>query len=491
MSTDKNNENNISMERKTSLKNENKYPSTEKNSRLSTSKYTPISKNADADLSVVDQWCEVRAKNVPERRSFHCSWNYNDHIYLFGGVNLKSGKNSEFYKINLSQPTPSWVKFLPKGAELIEPLAYCAYANFENEFYIIGGQDATLKQVNSIYKITPNVEDVNTLNSSSNKKDLPIDEQDKAVNTNDILSKIEVSNAPALDSHCCASYQDGILFFGGFSEGVYQNKLYLYDVKNKKVVLKNEGGSNGPKPRIGAACAIYLNNFYLFGGQCKEGKFLNDMWIYSLDTNKWEEVIVKIPDGSDPYYVIPSGRSGHSINLYNNEFYIFGGRTNNVMEVNELWKFNPKTKTYELMQESLIEQYDPYTEVETKKEGKKQGTLSFKNTSKSVKNLNEVKKKKTNIVTNEEYEESMHKCCPPLSVMKSSLIFGMDTENIHWKRMMHTLTTKSIQNSYVSIIGNIPTPRDGHSSIIFKNFMVVFGGDRNKFPMNDLYTFIL
>lgn len=475
------------------LKTSKIQPSTEKMSRLSTSKYTPLSRNTDVDLSIVDQWCEIRTKSIPSRRSFHCLWNINDFIYIFGGINLNSGKNQEFYKINLAQQTPSWMKFSPKGNECIQPLAYCGYASYKDCFYIIGGQDQALRQVNTIYRITPNV---NSFKENTKEYD---DEKGEIHNitiaSEDTIEKLNIPGSPYLEEHCAATCKEGILFFGGFNEGFFQNKLYLYDVDNKKVVVKHTGEGNCPSPRISSSCTMYLNDLYLFGGQDQDGKFLNDMWIYSLDNNTWTQVPEK--DHTENYYTYPSGRSGQTMNVYNNQIYIFGGRTNKIMEVNELWTFDPKKKTFDLLQESLIEQHE--NELVHDKEEKKHQTLknraSFSlkqslSTNRSYKLADITKKKKEKITFNETYEEAMYNCFPSLSLMKNSLIYGMDIENNNWKKMMFTLTNKSNQNNFVSIMGNIPTPRDGHTGIIYRNFLVVFGGDRNKFPLNDLYTFI-
>jgi hypothetical protein len=37
--------------------------------------------------------------------------------------------------------------------------------------------------------------------------------------------------------------------------------------------------------------------------------------------------------------------------------------------------------------------------------------------------------------------------------------------------------------------GAVPFPRDGHTANVYNDTMVIFGGDRNKFPFNDLFTF--
>ena len=37
--------------------------------------------------------------------------------------------------------------------------------------------------------------------------------------------------------------------------------------------------------------------------------------------------------------------------------------------------------------------------------------------------------------------------------------------------------------------GKRPPARDGHTGIVFDNFMIVFGGDRHQMPFNDTYVF--
>lgn len=37
------------------------------------------------------------------------------------------------------------------------------------------------------------------------------------------------------------------------------------------------------------------------------------------------------------------------------------------------------------------------------------------------------------------------------------------------------------------ITGNRPRPRDGHSSDLFGDYMIIFGGDRHHMPFNDLF----
>ena len=38
-------------------------------------------------------------------------------------------------------------------------------------------------------------------------------------------------------------------------------------------------------------------------------------------------------------------------------------------------------------------------------------------------------------------------------------------------------------------MGMIPQQRDGHTGIIYKNYLIIFGGDRHHMPFNDTYVF--
>lgn len=42
---------------------------------------------------------------------------------------------------------------------------------------------------------------------------------------------------------------------------------------------------------------------------------------------------------------------------------------------------------------------------------------------------------------------------------------------------------------YGIIKGRMPTARDGHSAVLLKNMIVVFGGDRHRMPFSDTFLF--
>lgn len=80
-------------------------------------KYTPLSRT-DFNLQVVDQWQEIRPKNPPKRRSFHSSFVYKDYLYIYGGLDILTGKLNDMLKLNLQSENPEWVEVIPEGNKL-------------------------------------------------------------------------------------------------------------------------------------------------------------------------------------------------------------------------------------------------------------------------------------------------------------------------------------------------------------------------------------
>lgn len=59
------------------------------------------------------------------------------------------------------------------------------------------------------------------------------------------------------------------------------------------------------------------------------------------------------------------------------------------------------------------------------------------------------------------------------------------------RQRLNALVAKTPNIDTSSKSNNLPTPRDGHSSLLYNSSIIIFGGDRNKYPYNDLYSFLL
>lgn len=213
---------------------------------------------------------------------------------------------------------------------------------------------------------------------------------------------------------------------------------------------------------------------------------------------------------------IPKPRSGHSMSIHNDMIYIFGGKTGNIRETNELWKFNPDPDycSFLLVHDTLIEQYSkkelesqiPAQEAENENqktfrilsrrdvENRENPLLNSKKFPKNQKKCNDTLRKSQMIYEFKQNIENEIVKSPKVSKMSKSTIYNLDTDMVLLQNRLHTLTSSNKlinQKETVSVEGLLPMPRDGHSALIFSDLIVVFGGDRNKFPFNDLHLFNL
>ena len=121
-----------------------------------------------------------------------------------------------------------------------------------------------------------------------------------------------VSNAsnfgPKVSGHACAVSEDPgrIMIFGGLTGSAGSpTTADLWEWKGGKEVWdrlpgKAEEGAARPGRRMYAASAVLGGSFYLFGGwdpgePVSGGKFLDDIWRLSLDTNTWDRMECSLP----------------------------------------------------------------------------------------------------------------------------------------------------------------------------------------------------
>ncbi|CAL5872695.1 uncharacterized protein PFLUO_LOCUS6962 [Penicillium psychrofluorescens] len=110
----------------------------------------------------------------------------------------------------------------------------------------------------------------------------------------------------------------------------------------------------GPRPsgRYGHTLSILGSRLYVFGGQV-EGFFFNDLVAFDLNqlqnsTNKWEFLIRNSHEGGPPVGQIPPARTNHTMVSYQDKLFLFGG-TNGVQWFNDVWAFDPRSNTWSEM----------------------------------------------------------------------------------------------------------------------------------------------
>ena len=468
--------------------------------------------------NVLNHWSKILVKEAPKRRTCHTSFIYESYLYIIGGIDITEMKQDDIYKINLKEPRPTWVKVNPSGEEL-EKIAYHAGAEVNGVYYIIGGQNGSLRTLNNIQ---------------------PFD-----INKEELGEKInfEEEKFPPHESHTVNIYNTNLIIYGGMSGKDYNRHVYCFDTQNKAIenLTQNLENDKLPPPRQDHASVIYNDCLYVYGGIGPDSKIYDDMWKFDLKTNTWEELKtegqkkkeenrkqkevekqqkdeeIETEDDEEENNqnedIRPKGRSGHSMVSIGDVFYIFGGKTGLIKESNELWEFNPSLIEYNCVHQTLLEQFTKEELNRISSENKRgeqkfkwlsrseverRTNPSFNDNQKKTEKLKNDKKSKKNTKKKEEksnqnkelegkYSEQVLSR-PNVSKMRKTLIYTSDPAKI--KEGLNTLAKdekERVNENIQKIKGEIPEPRDGQSVSVDGNCIYLFGGDRFKFPFNDLF----
>ena len=510
-------------------------------------------KKAEEDIKekLLTHWSKLLLKEPPKRRSNHTSFIHDNYFYVVGGIDITEHKQDDIYKVNLSEPNATWTKVELMGDKL-EKIAYHAGGVVDGFYYIVGGQNDTLQTLNTIQ-----IFDI-TQESMGDKIEL------------------DTEKFPPLESHTVNVIDEtkSLIIYGGISGKELNRHIYSFDVQKKEIknLTENLKDDETPPPRQDHAAVIYNNALYIYGGLGLDNIIYDDMWKYDFSSNSWTEIKTEAQqkkydkkrqkemekennnekenaeiEEDEPYEeddiedIRPKGRSGHSMVVIGDEFYIFGGKTGLIKESNEIWKFIPERTEYECVHETLLEQFTKEelskisaenkkdekkfrwltrsdvekrtnpsfnsfkseAEIEKEKAKKKkkdlqknknnqQGTTTVKNI-KSDKNKKTTKKEKKsdkngNTHSDGKYSEQVL-CRPNVVKMRKTLIFTSNPDKI--KEGLNILAKdekEKINEKIEKIKGEIPEPRDGQTACVDGNNIYIFGGDRFKFPFNDLFV---
>ena len=460
---------------------------------LSKTNLVPLTRT-DFSMEVAKKWSRLVARGPPKRRSYHTSFIYkNKDLYIIGGVDITERKQNDIYKIHINSTNPQWEKIDTKDKSL-DKIAYHAGVLYNGVYYIIGGQDETLRSSNVIQKFS--VEDGTILD--------PI-VPDQAV-------------FPPLESHTAELYGNTAIVFGGHTNKTYNRNVYSINLDDGTVTNLTEGlkeeDENLPKPRQLHSSLIYQDTLYIYGGYGPDETYYHDIWAFSLSSKSFAQI--KFDDDNEHCPgICPLGRSGASFVEIGGMFYIFGGKIGLIKESNELWRFNPGTSKFELIHDSLIEKFTAEELEKTKKisDEQKKTKKQFKLLTRheveqrtnplpfSLKNSKVKKNKQKEGEKNHTHNSSFTEVKqthsnevlsrPNVTKMKKSLIYTSSGDELHNALNQLGEDEKAMLDKDSGlIVGEVPEPRDGQTVNLYRGSkLLLFGGDRNKFPFNDLYFF--
>lgn len=159
--------------------------------------------------------------------------------------------------------------------------------------------------------------------------------------------------------HASVLIGNAFIVFGGDTvidehDQFLDNKLYFFNISSLKWTITSPEGER-PMGRYGHQISVlnfelpnkpnhWLSYLYLFGGQMDD-QYFNDVWKFDLSNfrnpkTKWE----RIQSTGD----IPPPLSNHSLVAFNNKLFIFGG--NNGSKINDkMYSFDPSNNTWKIL----------------------------------------------------------------------------------------------------------------------------------------------
>lgn len=446
--------------------------------------YSTISGEPFDEMNIINSWSQVIFDISTLPRTDHCSFIYNNELYLFGGFEIGKGMIDSFVKMNLNETVKKWEKVSPKNEGPVQ-VKSCSGVLVNSSFYLFGGYDSTGIQTNSFYELE--------LSSLVWKK---------------LSNNLSFSSfLPSISGHIMIYHHESnsILIHGGTSNKSLNNNIYQYDIPNEKWSILIE---NTPSARHSHSGDISKNGKYLFisGGCDNEGKLIETSYVISLNIfSSTLEIKTKKINRRDEILE----RSGHKIRcVSNNKFVLFGGKKGNLQEMNDLIFIYIKELDKALDKDSHIEidlnleiihpnliEYEKQinnktvlrlSEVHKGKRTKENFSISNLSLSslpklKPRKNKKEQEKQKL-------FDDFLFES-PDFKYMHNSIVYKTDNTNVFLFNQEAKLLTYKKESLKLDSTGVLPTPRDGHSCDIYNNKLVIFGGDRNKYSFNDLFIF--
>ena len=139
--------------------------------------------------------------------------------------------------------------------------------------------------------------------------------------------------------HTITKYGNKAYLFGGSDLGKDNTKMFELDISNNEwrvISDLSQETETHPETRDEHSAVLWGDIIVIFGGNVKGFKS-NDVWLYHIKENKWEEM--KIADS-------PAERSNHAATISGDKMYIFGGKDIENNKMKDLWALDLNSKTW-------------------------------------------------------------------------------------------------------------------------------------------------
>ncbi|RCK60624.1 Kelch repeat-containing protein 2 [Candida viswanathii] len=268
-----------------------------------------------------------------------------------------------------------------------------------------------------------------------------------------VAQQIEVTNnnnPPARVGHSGVLCGNAFIIYGGDTvdtdlNGFPDNNFYLFNINNNKYTIPSHI-LHKPNGRYGHSVGVIsLNNtssrLYLFGGQL-ENDVYNDLYYFELNSFKSPKASWELVEPLNNFK--PPPLTNHSMSVYKNKIYVFGGVYNNEKVSNDLWVFDATD--------------DKWTQVNTV------GDIPLP-----------VNEHSSCVVDDKLYIYGGN----DFSGIIYSSLYVLDLQTLEWTKLRQSAEE------------NGPGPRCGHSMTLIPklNKIVIMGGDKNDYIDSDPNNF--
>lgn len=320
-------------------------------------KYTPQSDDSFDALNI-NNWSKYIARINPQSRTNHCSFIYKDEIYVIGGYDIGKGTIKEISKLNIAEKYNSWIQVKTAG-ECPSSVNHSSSVLIGNKLYLFGGYSIDNNPNNNFHELNLNTYTWSTLHNFLGSP-IPISTMSNNTKSSKLLTKsnFEPTYLPELTSHLMFYWQDrnSIILYGGFTKLNVNTKIYQYSILQEKwevlVELCNELAF------YSTSGVLIDNSILIFGGFDSDNKRINTFYLIDLLNKQNEAKPLQVTNSKLPD-VFPIERSGHTLNKHKDSFYLFGGKSSKMLELNDLWRITLDKSNLrvecELLHPSLLE----------------------------------------------------------------------------------------------------------------------------------------
>ncbi|KAI5966685.1 KEL2 [Candida theae] len=259
------------------------------------------------------------------------------------------------------------------------------------------------------------------------------------------------NNPPARVGHSSVLCGNAFIIYGGDTVetdeyGFPDNNFYLFNINNHKYTIPSHI-LNKPNGRYGHTIGVVAvdhsssSRLYLFGGQLENDVF-NDMYYFELNSFKSPKATWKIVEPLNNFK--PPPLTNHSMSIYKEKIYVFGGVYNNERVSNDLWEFDVEHEQWKQIQTS--------------------GTLPLP-----------VNEHSACVVDDRLYIYGGN----DFSGVIYSSLYVLDLKTFTWYKLLETAEE------------NGPGPRCGHSMTYLPKYnkLIIMGGDKNDYIVADATNF--